>query len=74
MALIPKQDVAQRVRGCIAKSAQIISVRIHGKPINITIKQVYAPTINAEENEAFYASIKEESDHALKQINLIIHK
>ena len=29
----------------------MISVRFQGKPINITIIQVYAPTSNAEEAE-----------------------
>ena len=29
----------------------MISVRFQGKPFNITVIQVYAPTINAEEAE-----------------------
>ena len=29
----------------------MISVRLHGKPFNITVIQVYAPTTNAEEVE-----------------------
>ena len=29
----------------------MISVRFHGKPFNITVIQVYAPTSNAEETE-----------------------
>ena len=29
----------------------MISVRFHGKPFNITVIQVYAPTSNAEEAE-----------------------
>ena len=32
----------------------MISVRFQGKPFNITIIQVYAPTNNAEEAELFY--------------------
>ena len=31
----------------------MISVRFHGKPFNITVIQVYAPTSNAEEAEEF---------------------
>ena len=29
----------------------MISVRLHGKPFNITVIQVYAPTTNAKEAE-----------------------
>ena len=32
----------------------MISVRLQGKPFNITVIQVYAPTSNAEEGERFY--------------------
>ena len=33
------------------KNDRMISVRFHGKPFNITVIQVYAPTSNAEEAE-----------------------
>ena len=33
------------------KNDRIISVRFQGKPFNITVIQVYAPTSNAEETE-----------------------
>ena len=37
----------------------MISVRFQGKPFNITVIQVYAPTSNAEEAEAewFYEDL-----------------
>ena len=37
------------------------SVRFQGKPINITVIQVYAPTSNAEEAEAerFYEDLQD---------------
>ena len=37
----------------------MISVRLHGKPFNITVIQVYAPTTNAKEAEAerFYEDL-----------------
>ena len=35
------------------KNDRMISVRFHGKPFNITVIQVYAPTSNAEEAEEF---------------------
>ena len=39
----------------------MISVRFQGKPINITIIQVYAPTTNAEEAEVeqFYENLQD---------------
>ena len=39
----------------------MISVRFQGKPFNITVIQVYAPTSNAEEDEAesFYEDLQD---------------
>ena len=37
----------------------MISVRLQGKPFNITIIQVYSPTSNAEEAEWFYEDLQE---------------
>ena len=39
----------------------MISVRLQGKPFNITVIQVYAPTSNAEEAEVewFYEDIQD---------------
>ena len=39
----------------------MISVRFHGKPFNITVIQVYAPTSNAEEAEVerFYEDLQD---------------
>ena len=39
----------------------MISVRLQGKPFNITVIQVYAPTSNAEETEAerFYEDLQD---------------
>ena len=44
----------------------MISIRFQGKPINITIIQVYAPTTNAKENEIeqFYADLQQLPDTA----------
>ena len=43
--------VRNAVLGCNLKNDRMISVRFHGKPFNITVIQVYAPTSNAEEAE-----------------------
>ena len=37
----------------------MISVRFQGKPFNITLIQVYAPTSNAEEAERFYEDLQD---------------
>ena len=39
------------VFGCNLKNNRMISVRLQGKPFDITVIQVYAPTSNAEEAE-----------------------
>ena len=36
----------------------MISVRLQGKPFNITVIQAYAPTSNAEEAECFYEDLQ----------------
>ena len=37
----------------------MISVRLQGKPFNITVIQVYAPTSNAEEAEQFCEDLQD---------------
>ena len=53
--------VQNAVLGCNLKNGRIISVRFQGKPFNITVIQVYAPTRNAEESEVeqFYEDPQE---------------
>ena len=46
--------VRNAVLGCSLKNDRMISVRFQGKPFNITVIQVYAPTSNTEEAEWFY--------------------
>ena len=43
--------VRNAVLGCNLKNNRMISVHFQGKPFNITVIQVYAPTSNAEEAE-----------------------
>ena len=38
---------------------RMISVHFQGKPFNITVIQVYAPTTNAEEAEWFYKDLQD---------------
>ena len=57
--------VNKRVRNavvrCKLKNGRMISVRLQGKPFNITVIQVYAPTSNAEEAEVeqFYEDLQD---------------
>ena len=43
--------VRNAVLGCNLKNDRMISVRFQGKPLSITVIQVYAPTSNSEEIE-----------------------
>ena len=53
--------VQSAVHGCNLKNDRMISVHIQGKPFNITLNQVYAPTSNAEEAEVewFYEDLQD---------------
>ena len=51
VAIMVNHRVQNAVLGCNLKNDRMISVRFQGKPFNITIIQVYAPTSNAEEAE-----------------------
>ena len=44
------KTVQNAVFGCNLKNERMISVRFQGKPFNIMVIQVYAPTSNAEED------------------------
>ena len=51
VALIVNKRVLNAVLGCNLKNDRMISVCFQGKPFNITVIQVYAPTTNAKEVE-----------------------
>ena len=53
--------VRNAVVGCNLKNDRMISVHLQGKPFNVTIIQVYAPTSNAEEAEVeqFYEDLQD---------------
>ena len=51
VAIMVNKRVQKAVIGCNLKNDRMISVRLQGKPFNITVIQIYAPTINAEEAE-----------------------
>ena len=49
--IMVNKRVQNAVLGCNLKNDRMISVRFQGKPLNITVIQIYAPTSNAEEAE-----------------------
>ena len=53
--------VCNAVLGCNLKNDRMISVHLQGKPFNISVIQVYAPTNNAEEaeGERFYEDLQD---------------
>ena len=59
VAIMVNKRVQNAVLGCNLKKDIMISVRFQGKPFNITIFQVYAPTSNAEQTEVewFYEDL-----------------
>ena len=61
VALIANERVWNTILGCSLKNDRVISVRFQGKPFNITVIQVYAPTSNAEEAEVeqFYEDLQD---------------
>ena len=62
VAIMVSKRVRNAVLGCNLKNDRMISVRLQGKPLNITVIQVYAPTSNTEEAEVerFYEEYTEE--------------
>ena len=59
VAITINKRVQNAVIGCNLKNDRMISVHFQGKPVNITVIQVYAPTSNAEEAEVewFYEDL-----------------
>ena len=51
VAIMVNKRVQNAVLGCNLKNDRMISVHFQGKPFNITVIQVCAPTSNAEEAE-----------------------
>ena len=49
VAIRVNKRVRNAVLGCSLKNDRMIPVRFQGKPFNIVVIQVYAPTSNAEE-------------------------
>ena len=61
VAIMVNKRVRNSVLGCNLKNDRMISVHFQGKPYNITVIQVCAPTSNAEEAEVerFYEDLQD---------------
>ena len=61
VAIMVNKRVRNAVLGCNLKNDRMISVHLQGKPFNIIVIQVYAPTSNAEEAEVerFYEDLQD---------------
>ena len=61
VVIMVNKRVRNAVLGCNIKNDRLISVPFQGKPLNITVIQVYAPTSNAEEAEVerFYEDLQD---------------
>ena len=59
VALVVNRRVWNAVLGCNLKNNRMISIHFQGKPLNIMLIRVYAPTSNAEEAEVeqFYEDL-----------------
>ena len=69
VAIMVNKRVQNAVLGCNLKNDRMISVRLQGKPFNITVIQVYAPTSNTEEAEVerFYEDLQDLLELTLKE-------
>ena len=61
VALIVNKRVQNSLLRCSLKNDRMISFCLQGKPFNITVIQVYAPTTDAEETEVdqFYKDLQD---------------
>ena len=70
IGLLLSKVVSKSVLGYCALSDRILFVRIHGKPFNLSIIQVYAPTSasSEEEIEDFYSDLEDSHKKVVNRI------
>ena len=70
-AIVVNKRVWNAVLGCSLKNDRMISVRFQGKPFNIMVIQVYAPTSNAKEAEVelFYEDLQKLLELTSKEVS-----
>ena len=73
IAIMVNKRVRNAVLGCNLKNDKMISVCFQGKPFNITVLQIYAPTTDAKEAEVgqFYEDLQDllELTHTHKKMS-----
>ena len=69
VAIMVNKRVRNAVLGCNLKDDRMISVRFQGKPFDITVIQLYAPTSNAEEPEVERFYEDSQSQTRLKRLS-----
>jgi len=69
VAIMVNKRVQNAVLGCNLKNDRMISARFQGKPFNITVIQVCAPTSNAEEAERFCEDLQDLLELTLKKMS-----
>ncbi|CAF1413680.1 unnamed protein product [Adineta steineri] len=74
VALIVNKKLINSIIGYHTKNDRIISIRLQGKPTNLTIIQIYAPTTEAEESiiENFYMELQQLLDNVPKKDTILI--
>ena len=74
VAIMVNKRFQNAVLGCNLKNDRMISVHFQGKPFNITVIQVHAPTSNPEETEVerFYEDLQDLLDLTPKKDILFI--
>ena len=74
VTLTVNKRVWNAVLGCSLKNDRMISVHFQGKPLSITVFQVYPPTANVKEAEVewFYEDLQDCLEITLKKVVLFI--
>ena len=69
VALIVNKRVQNALLRCSLKNIRMISVCFQGKPLNLTVIQIYAPTTNAKEAEVewFYEDLQDLPELPMKK-------
>ena len=69
VALIVNKRVQNALLRCSLKNIRMILVCFQGKPLNLTVIQIYAPTTNADEAEVewFYEDLQDLPELPLKK-------
>ncbi|CAF3391752.1 unnamed protein product [Rotaria socialis] len=74
VAMVLNKKLVSSVIGYYPKNDRMITIRLHGKPTNLTIIQIYAPTTEAEEStiEDFYMELQQTLDDVPKKDAILI--